>query len=489
MAYLTKDEIYEIKRSNDLTLMKKYCDEDKSNDFLHLEYARMLICNGMYSDAKEELKPLSKTKYRVKVVYELGKIALALKDYYLASEHFHFVEDNAEYQFDVEKARYEIGKLELRFNNLSKCKKYFQKLLGTSFDQGARLNLARIYFNQENYEEAKKCLKPLLNTDLDKTIRLELGKVEYALNNVDAARYYFETAIDKKHKGAYYELGKLEYEEGNYKKAEQCFENSKYFDIYLPKTKYLLGKKEEAIEMFKSLLNTNYDVLSRIFLSIIYLKDGKAEETYDIIKDLAKTDSFLNKDINMKIVLVLFKELGVFFYDKYPSFGELSYSQRQIGIYDETDAIAHIINNHTSHVAKNNFSKSIDVFSLFYDVQEMLTEDKKTPTLNLNDMYHIKYPNVGSNGESLIRVITLPGTRDIITMFPVNNNRDEEKTEDENLSYETRCNVLLRKIAKLYELSKLNSFDDNILSDNEKSLLVELLVPKNNLNKIKNLSK
>ena len=58
MAYLTKDEIYEIKKSNDLSLMKKYCDEDKTNDFIHLEYARMLIDNCMYNDAKAELKKI-----------------------------------------------------------------------------------------------------------------------------------------------------------------------------------------------------------------------------------------------------------------------------------------------------------------------------------------------------------------------------------------------------------------------------------------------
>ena len=212
------------------------------------------------------------------------------------------------------------------------------------------------------------------------------------------------------------------------------------------------------------------------------------EESFDIIKDVIKNDSFTNKNISMKIALTLFKELGIFFYDKYPNFSELSYSEKQIGVYDETEAISHIIDNHTNHKYKNNFSKNIDVFTLFYDIENMLTEDKKALTLNLNDMYHIEYPNVGKDGESLIRVITLPGTKNIITMFPVNDSRDKEEIENETLNYETRCNVLLRKIAKLYELSKISSFDDNILSDSEKSLLLEMLAPKE-INKIKNLSK
>ena len=173
----------------------------------------------------------------------------------------------------------------------------------------------------------------------------------------------------------------------------------------------------------------------------------------------------VNDGIKLKIALTLFKELGVFFYKEYPRMTDLPYTDRQIINYDETRALSHI-----------NIKNDIDLYSLLTEVKEKLIDDIKAPTLNLNDMYHLDYPNIGKQGESLLRVITTAGTKDIITMFPVFSKRDNVvENEEESIDYDSRVDMLLNKISTLYQLSKTNDFEfSDAFSDSEKQLIIEL---------------
>lgn len=475
MAYILREEIYEIKRNNDLSRIEEYCKLDKSNAYIHLEYARMLISNEKYAEAKQELKSISNTKYRIQAVYELGKIALINKDYNLASDHFHFVEDNSNHQADVEKARYAIAKLNLECEKLKESKKYFKKLLGTSYEEKSKLNLGRICYQLEEYEESRDYLKDLIDSDYDYVARFDLAKSEYALGNTDVARYYFQTSMEMGNNYSIYELAKLEYNDANYKEAEELFKKSNYSGVYLYKTKYLLGKKEEAIEGLKSLINTKDDFSSRINLSIIYIKDKKYEEAFDLIYNVINYDK-TDCDVRVKIALVLLKELGISCYRVFPDINGLSYSDKLLAEYDETEVLSHITKNHTNHKNKNNFSEDIDIFDLFYNIKENLVEETKSPTFNFNDTYHINYPNVGNNGESLLRVVTLPGTKEIVTMYPVFTCRDEiDESEEDNIEYSVKASLLLQKLANLNKLSEDVNFDyADALSDSEKLLLSEM---------------
>jgi hypothetical protein len=215
---------------------------------------------------------------------------------------------------------------------------------------------------------------------------------------------------------------------------------------------------------------------------MIYIKDKKYEEAFDIIKNIMSSyDSNEFDNTKLKISLVLLKELGVFFYKEYPRFSELSYSDKQSVIYDETSALTHITINHTNHSCKNNFNDKVDLFSLFYSIKDKLTDETNTPSLVVNDVYHIDYPNIGDNGENILRVITLPGTKDIITMFPVMSKRDNiDNTEEESMDYGTKVSMMLKKLSNLYELSQSNNFDlSDVFSDSEKDMLIEMFDLKN----------
>lgn len=474
MAYLTKDEIYEIKRNNDLDRMKYYCDMDETNYFIHLEYARMLIHNNVYPEAKEELKALLDTRYETAARYEFGVLAYLQKNYDLAREHFKYVEKNTGFSSERDKAKFALGKLEYEAKNYEASEAYFNELLGTLFDTDVKFQLAKTYYVLGKYKEAKALLKELFNTRYAAPALYELGKTEYALRNVENARYYFKQ-VSQGNSKATYKLGELEYNEGNYKDAEKYFESCKYAGLYLPKTKYLLGKTEEAINGFKSLLNTKDDYYSALFLAIIFIKERRYEEAFDVInKHMAKYGT-VDDGVKLKIALMLFKELGVFFYKEYPRMTNLPYSDRQTINYDETRTLSHINVNHVNVEGKSEFREGINLYDLLTEVKEKLTEDNKTPTLNLNDMYHINYPNIGKNGESLLRIITTAGTKDIITMFPVFNSRDEVNESDEEQDYNTRIDMLLSKITSLYQLSKTNDFEfADAFSDSEKQLISEL---------------
>ncbi len=476
MLYLPKEKISELFYSNDLKSMKEYCEQEKSYLFLHFMYAKLLIKNGMYTEAKNELKPLLNTKYECAARFEFGRIALLNGDLDLARDHFHYVEDYTERQNERENARLEIAKLELECKKLKESKHYFEKILDTKYDETAKLNLGRICYQLEEYEDAKKYFKDLIDTKYDYVARFDLAKTEYALGNVDVARYYFKTSIEKGNNGAVYELGKLEYAEGNYKEAEIAFENCKYQTIYLPKTKYLLGKKEESIEEFKELFNTRDDYQSRLHLAMIYIKDKKYEEAFDVIKNSMASYYSVDSGTKLKVSLSLLKELGVFFYSNYPKYEELTYSDRQIIMYDETNALSHIVSNHTNNTSKNNFNDDINVFDLFHSIKSEITEENMTPSLTFSDMYHVDYPNIGSDGESILRIITLPGTKDIITMFPVVSKRDNVyESEEENTDYSLKTNMLLKKLSTLYDLSQNSDFDlGDVFSDSEKGLLLEI---------------
>ena len=178
MAYLSKDKIYEIKKANDLESMKYHCDMDKTNYLIHLEYARMLIHNGMYTEAKEELKSLLGTKYDTAARYEYGRIAFFQKNYDLARDHFEHVNKNTCYNLERDKAIFMLGKLEFECKNFETSETYFNDLLGTSFDESSRFYLGRIWLTQGKYEEAKKAFKELLDSKYSEIVKYEPAKTE-----------------------------------------------------------------------------------------------------------------------------------------------------------------------------------------------------------------------------------------------------------------------------------------------------------------------
>ena len=105
------------------------------------------------------------------------------------------------------------------------------------------------------------------------------------------------------------------------------------------------------------------------------------------------------------------------------------YNANQVFDYDEYVAIEHIIEQH-----KDDFSCGVDIYKLFNDIRPRLLDEHKVNNLDINDVYFIPYPNIGE-GRDILRVVTLPNSKDILTMYPgrkICGYFDDKELEDED---------------------------------------------------------
>ena len=475
--FYSKEEIINLKKRNDLEgLERMYYEDDpyRPNYYVKLEYARLLIQNNRLLDAKRVLKELMGTGYENSARFEFGRIAVINKDFDLARDHFYAFEDNCVSEYDKNKVAYELGKLEFEAKDFRRSKKYLLSLMDTDFEIPSRLYLGKIFYQEENYTDAQKHLYPLLRTNLANKARFELGKVEVKRGNLDTARDYFNECIKAKNNAAYFELGKLEFYDFNYEKAEEYFSKSKVKGDYLARTKYCLGKKEEAITEFKSLLGSKKDVSARLYLSLIYIKDKNYNEAFQMVHPVINSNE-IDSDLKFKIILILSKELNIFFqgYDYTPD-KYYTYSNEQYIEYDANGALEHIFANHKDNPDKSNFNEEIDICDLFDHIGEKLNSDTLFSTLLFNDIHFIDYKNIGSDGENILKVITLPGTKKVITMYPIKNKKYYDDVEDNHGQdlIDAKRKILLNKISKIRIEDNLDLL--SILTSEEKTTLSEM---------------
>ena len=125
------------------------------------------------------------------------------------------------------------------------------------------------------------------------------------------------------------------------------------------------------------------------------------------------------KDLLNFINLMVDKKTGM----QLPERNNRIYRERQIVEYSRQDAIAHIRKHHQSSSQENgNFTFTINISELYDEIQSQLTEDNQVVSTDMLDKYLIDYPNVGYTNEGKIvdkiGVVALPGTKNIITMYP-----------------------------------------------------------------------
>ena len=104
------------------------------------------------------------------------------------------------------------------------------------------------------------------------------------------------------------------------------------------------------------------------------------------------------------------------------------YNATQIMNYDELSAVEHIIERH-----KDEFADNINLYKLFSEVS--LDEKYHKRNITFNNIYDIPYPNIGENIDTL-RVITLPNSKDILTMYPLYN--EAERLDEQEFTLKRR---------------------------------------------------
>ena len=262
----------------------------------------------------------------------------------------------------------------------------------------AAVDMIRIYFIKLQIEDAiNLCEELKKNCDSKYYLRIVdelLAKAYIKKNDYSKAVDQYkniETSEEKKNMN----LGKIELYKGNFEKAEEYFSD---FDI-------------------NTNVKENYDNLSK--LALIKFRLGKYDEVLEI---LDKFDENMDK-FEIRQMKYEFRRMRLYINKvRNEEFGDIeTYSEKQITAYDIDAAIDHVVDHHYINVKTSKFNDEINIERLFNEIKEQL-DSEKVMYDSVFDKYILKYPYVGVNinGENIhqLQVLTLPNSKDIITMYP-----------------------------------------------------------------------
>lgn len=244
--------------------------------------------------------------------------------------------------------------------------------------------------------------------ELAKKVTLELKK--YTRNKIDT----------------YTTLGKIELYMGNIKEAK--YQLNKIDNIYIRNTSFtvlarvFIAEKEyeKARELLNKAYNYNNNPYALINLINMDLHEKRYEEAYEKLLKL-KQNLLFNKECSYfynAVSVFLKNRINKKEFDLIKSIG---YHERQLEEYNKSCALNHVFRHVNIDIYNKDvhttFANHIDVEKLFNNTPDMLNEDNYFYT-NLFDEYFVYIENVGRNGEDYLKVGCIPGTKDIINMYP-----------------------------------------------------------------------
>ena len=340
-----------------------------NNNYILFQQAKELIKKRKYKDATRILRQINQSEPNDNIVkFELAK--LLAKDKYTTKE----------------------------------AEKSFKELIniGSSKDRTyALLELGRLYASVGKENEAEKSFKELLNTQSRTYALLELGRLYESVGKENEAEKCFKELINigssKDRSYAMLELGRLYASNGNEELARKIF-----------------------LEIL-TLENNEYAIKQLIYLDI---KNNNLEEILDLLMKLSIQD----KEYYEIKTYVLYK-LG-----KTEQIEAKNYYTQQLMNYDEYAALEHI----KKHLDENENKRLHTVFDSSIDLQQLFEQAKEkikviNPTaFTIVEKYIICFEEtIGiSEGEKVktIEVVTIPHTKNIITMYPIKvTNLEKEK--------------------------------------------------------------
>lgn len=374
---------------------------------------------------------------------------------------------------------YHLARLEKADGNYEEALYVLSLLKEQTFDTD--IERIKIYGAWGKFNEALEFSKKIkTSSEAEKrTINLEMAIISSTLGYHPAAMYYFQEAKQKAPQDAIYhktllEEAKVLYSIGDLQGTiNNCEELSNAGETIYGYVHYLLGRAKQELGEYTSAL-VNYRIaksnaepgqtLSMIQLSLgslgLAMGDGKlAEENLVACKEFYKKNNY---QYNMNLIVRLFStylmqgkyqeakdliaearkgkrqpdeinqlDLATFIVAKkmnepLPDI-PISYREKQIVSYSKQEAINHIKARHQGELpGTSNFSKDIDIEKLYQDVKIQLCPENRDLS-DILERHYIDYPNVGynQNGEIVnkIYVVVIPGTTDIITMYPDSGNK------------------------------------------------------------------
>lgn len=363
--------------------------------------ARLECLGKNYSVAIELLKSLSDQNLQTKL--ELVR-ALSL-DWQLKEASDILKSLNPTTQEELNLVSLEKGKIAKRQNDIVGAKYHLNNVIASEIEDEiyarALHELAEIEYAEGNYADAKeKCQKMIeMEYDFDKCAHLLLGKCQQKLGIYNKALENFREATKSKEFATridgYFFLGRIHFLKGDFDLAIDCLKKSQECD-----------------------LKPAYDTL--IFLATIYFRKSQFQKLTECISALKEhyPDVALKSGISPVEILIA-KEQGK---QLQPRETYQTYGEKQAVEYRKEEAIEHIRTRHANgNGTMSNFSSQINIEELFEDIKIQLTQETRANE-NPMDIYEIDYPNAGydqnNNFVHKIKVVVLPGTLNILTMYP-----------------------------------------------------------------------
>lgn len=179
------------------------------------------------------------------------------------------------------------------------------------------------------------------------------------------------------------------------------------------------GDFEQAEKLYLDSLTTYGEIHEAGYFKLIalYIKQNRLDEAEMLLNNLLEKFPEKKHDLSFIIAIrAIQSKRGI----KLPT-DSMVYVEKQIIDYNKSAALAHIRARHIDDCDnKTKFRSDIDLNELYSYVQQQMTEDSKINE-DIMDVYSIDYQNIGEdNGQPIhhIRVVTIPNTKNILTMYP-----------------------------------------------------------------------
>lgn len=221
-----------------------------------------------------------------------------------------------------------------------------------------------------------------------------------------------------------------------------------------------LKEYNEAIEELKYNIliedNSLFYIESCLKLFFIYCNLNMYNDSYKLINKLENRIKDEQQLKNFEIAkIIIYKKLGI-----KKEVINYKYIQRQLNNYDSVEALKHIKKHKGKQVEKSYFYDKINIDYLYNSVRKNIKNIKKCDLDSALDVYFFSIGNIGfdfsyNNNCNILKVLALPGTSDIITMYPIVEDCGDSLVID--IDYDKLFSREKEKIKTLSQIDKFNS--------------------------------
>lgn len=454
-----------------------YLDKNPSDMYGQFLHGRLLVLMNDYENAKQVFSTVasSESKNRYTALVELGNIAKLEGKIDKAREYYkRAIEKSPNTEFD---AIFALSDLERQQRNYDEALKVLNLL--DNYNVSAKIEKVKILIEQGKRSIAETMLFATtpINRYQERQIALEKGKLSRLKGEWTKAKFYYLEAKEALEKDevyyqTLYEEAKLAMYLGNYDEVvdncEELYTTKRSFNkeinLMLAQAKQIQGKYKSALENYHLAIDSTNDNIhyeSCYHLGLMEFMMGNLEEAKNHLKISLGGNKISKSEVYQKLIGILLKEKKYkdarVYLDKLkevyseatsypytldaiellidkntgkqlPRRDKAVYINKQVIKYNKMQAIHHIKTRHqTTNTTSSGFSKTINIDTLYEIIRHQMTTENMINE-DIFDIYEIDYPRAGYDRETMelvdrIRVIVIPGTKDIITMYPCHSSK------------------------------------------------------------------